>query len=35
MRFLTIFYAKAWDSHYCGRSPDVVRHWQWVMCAHS
>ena len=22
----TIFYAKTWDSLYCGRSPDVVRH---------
>ena len=27
-KILTIFYAKTWDSLYCGRSPDVVRHWQ-------
>jgi len=26
MRFLTIFYAKTWDSLYCGRSLGVVRH---------
>ena len=31
-KILTIFYAKTWDSLYCGRSPDVVRHWQWVVC---
>ena len=26
----TIFYAKTWDSLYCRRSLDVVRHWQWA-----
>ena len=25
-KILTILYAKTWDSLYCGRSPDVVRH---------
>ena len=25
-KILTIFYAKTWDSLYCGRSLDVVRH---------
>ena len=26
LKILPILYAKTWDSLYCGRSPDVVRH---------
>ena len=35
--FNDILRKKTWDSLYYGRSPDVVRHWQWasLSCASS